>query len=132
MKNALILSALLLIGCVEPGPQIDSGLTLLIGQDIHAAIDRLGYPASQREIAGDTVYTWSTDRRTTMTLPTTHTTTGNVDGTPFYATTTGTEDIPLHFHCAIQIATDGVGKIKRYEWEGNRGGCGRYARRLGR
>jgi hypothetical protein len=132
MRNSLgLLTALLLSGCVAPGPPIESGLKTLIGQDIHAVIQRLGYPASQRVIAGDTIYTWSTSRHVEMDLPSTSTTTGNVNGEPFSATTTGTETMHLHFHCTIEVATGADGRVKSTQWEGNRGGCVQYARRLG-
>ena len=43
--------------------KLDHRLAPLVGQDIHAAITKLGYPNETRTVVGDTVYTWVTDIR---------------------------------------------------------------------
>jgi hypothetical protein len=130
MRAAILCcSAALLASCINPG-QFDRGLQGLVGKDIHAAFSRLGYPASQRVIAGDTVYTWSSSRHAEVALPTSSTTTGTVGGDPFYATTTGHETTHLHFHCTVELITGADAVIKHFQWEG--GDCAHYARMLSR
>jgi len=49
-----------------------------VGKDVHALFAKIGYPDSQREIAGDSVFTWSLESDSDVELPTTTTTTGNL------------------------------------------------------
>lgn len=131
MKTLLVLAVLLLSGCTAlVGRALEQRMQPMIGQDIHAVIQRLGYPAGERVIAGDTIYSWSTDRHQAMTLPSTSTTTGNVNGEPFYATTTGTQTTDWHYECLIEVATGTDGRVKSFQWQGNAIGCAPYAERL--
>ncbi len=57
------LGAMAVAGCVSLAAcvsfaNMDAGLQRLMGHDVHDAIDVIGYPTSQAEIAGDTVYDW--------------------------------------------------------------------------
>lgn len=99
-----------------------------MGQNIRAAVAHLGYPDGQRTVMGDTVYVWSTSRNVAFPMTTTSTTTGMVGNTPVYGTTSSTNFVPMAFQCTVQIATNADGTIKSYQWEGNQGGCQRYAR----
>jgi hypothetical protein len=130
MKSLALALAALAAGCV--GSRINSNLTSLIGQNISAAVDKLGYPDGQREMLGDTLYIWSTDRSGLVVVPTTSTTSGNVGGTPYSQTTTGFGAMPAHFHCRIELAVTAAGIIKRFQFDGNNGGCARYANALAR
>lgn len=111
---------------------LNDGLQGLVGEDIHEAFARLGYPDGQRTVLGDTIYIWSTNHNVAMPITTTTTTTGAVGTTPYYGTTTGMGFVPMAFMCTVQIATDENGRIKNYQWEGNQGGCQRYARGFSR
>jgi hypothetical protein len=130
MKRLIACCAALLTACATA--QLDAGLKGLVGENIHEAINRLGYPDGQRTVMGDTVYIWSTNRNVAMPMNTTTTTTGAVGTTPYYGTTTGMTFVPMTFACTVQIATDANGAIKSYQWEGNQGGCRRYARGFSR
>lgn len=133
MKNAIFAATALLCGCVDAFTQLNTELPTFVGQNVRAVVQRIGYPDDQREIMGDTLFTWSTNHHSTMYLPTTTTTTGNVGGTPYYATTTGgSQAIPMNFHCMIRIAVNNDGIVKNTQWSGNRGGCAVYARALAR
>jgi hypothetical protein len=119
-----------LTGCV--GDHMNDGLQSLVGQDIHVAVARLGYPDGQRTMLGDTIYIWSSNHSAVLPLTTTNTTTGNVGGVPVYGTQTNTNFVPMNFACTIQIATDKSGRITTWQWSGNMGGCQPYANALRR
>jgi hypothetical protein len=62
MKRTLgIAAGLLLAGCVMN--KLNARLAPFVGQDVHVAIGKLGYPNDTRVVVGDTVYTWITDIR---------------------------------------------------------------------
>jgi len=122
---AWFIAGLSLGGCVSQN--MDAGLQGLVGQDIHAAIARLGYPNSQRSVASDTVYTWSVSQ--TVTLPMT---TGNpvfvtVGGVPASGLATSTSYVPVNYNCMIDLGAGANGIVKNYHWTGNIGGCSHYA-----
>lgn len=56
-RFGVITVALCLAACVDS--RMREGYHALEGQPIDAAIKKLGYPASEQKIAGDTVYTWT-------------------------------------------------------------------------
>lgn len=120
--------ALGLAGCVSRN--MNEGLQGLIGQDIHVAVDRLGYPDAQRTVLGDKVYIWSASHNVSLPMTTMSTTTGSVGGAPVYGTTTNTTFVDTNFNCTITLGTDTNGRIKNYRWSGNMGGCEQYARAL--
>ncbi len=123
-----LIAALGLTGCVAQN--LNDGLKGLMGQNIQAAVARLGYPDGQRTMLGDTIYVWSSNHSAVIPLTSTNTTVGTVGSTPVYGTTTSTEWVPANYNCTIQIATDDAGTMKRYQWNGNMGGCAQYARAL--
>ena len=126
IRIAIFAAAALLSGCATA--QLDKGLNGLVGHNIKEAVAHLGYPDGQREVMGDTLYIWSTNRSGLMPFNRTTTTTGAVGGTPFYGTTNSMALMPVAFNCTVQIATTADGTIKTYQWEGNQPGCKRYAR----
>jgi hypothetical protein len=118
----------LIAGCATQ--QLDRDLKGLLGQPIQSAVDRLGYPDGEREIMGDKIYVWSTNHNAVMLVPTTTTTTGAVGSTPYTGTTTSMHMMPVAYQCVVQLAVNPDGTIKRYQWQGNQGGCAQYARML--
>lgn len=130
MKKITCVAAVLLAGCVMS--RLNTGLQGLLGADIHEAAARMGYPNSEREMLGDKIYVWSTDSSAVIPLPMTTTTTGYVGTTPVGMTTNSMGFMPAHFHCTVQLAVTPEGKIKSYQYYGNPGGCGPYARMLNR
>ena len=125
---AMVLAAAALTGCVSRN--MNEGLQSLVGQDIHAAVARLGYPNAKREMLGDTIYVWGSSQNSVMPMTTTNYTTGMVGTVPITGATTSTEFVPVNYNCSIQIATDSSGTIKNWQWSGNMGGCAHYARAL--
>lgn len=124
------LAAVGLAGCVDQA--MNQGLGGLVGQNIRAAVSRLGYPDGKREMLGNTIYVWNTNRSIILPVPTSTTTTGYVGPLPVSGTTTGTAYIPQSYNCTLQIGTDQAGTIINYQWAGNTGGCARYANALKR
>jgi hypothetical protein len=101
MKRWIAPAWLLLAGCVVTG--LNNGLQALVGQDISAAVKMLGYPNGARTVTGGTLYIWST---------------GNVGSVPNAQT------------CTIEITVDASNRIKRGQYDGNRGACAPYERDL--
>ena len=131
MRRALLLAAAIgLSGCVSD--QLNQGLTGLVGRPIDFAVQRLGYPNAQREILGDTLYIWSTNRAGVMPILTNQTTTGLVGNVPVTGTTSGLAYVPVQYDCTIEIAVTAEKIIKSWRWEGNLGGCQPYAQALSR
>lgn len=127
MKIAVIAIAVMLAGCQLPATaqvppsltetladsqaqadkqmrRLAQGLQSLQGQNIRVAANLMGYPQSQRESLGDTLYMWSSY----MTFP----------ATQYMGAMT--------FSCTIEIAVDAMGTIKTTRWWNN-GGCNPYA-----
>jgi hypothetical protein len=113
---ALVVAALGLPGCVPQ--RMDEGLQALAGQNIQAAVAKLGYPDSQRTMLGDTIYIWSTR--------------GPGGAVAVAISPTMGAVLPISFNCTIQIATAADGTIKQTQWTGNPDGCRAYAGELAR
>lgn len=82
--------------------RMNARMNLLVGLNIHMAVEMFGYPDTSREVVGDRVYSWQYAQR----FP-----------------SPGGE--PLTLACNIQIGTDQSDTIKSARWEGN--GCAHYA-----
>lgn len=146
MKVAASTCFLLLAGCSLTGPApnlpatpipptteelLKAGLSALVGQDIHAAISRLGYPETQRTIPGDAVYRWIATNEYDLTAPRASTTSGyTAFGDPFFASSTTEETQHVSLRCTLDIATNADGKIAHYQWAGDVSTCGKYAEAL--
>jgi len=80
---------------------------------------------------GDVLYTWSVNRHTSFSVPSSTTTQGDVGGAPFTATTMGLEDVHMHLQCTLTVATDTADIVKHFSFEGN-AGCDRFRNALDR
>lgn len=128
---AALVASLLLAGCAaNQAQQVGERLEGLEGLDIHYAVNVLGYPASERTVLGDTVFTWYTSSTETVPVPSSDTAFGQVSGQLFSATITTTGYVPVHYQCKIELATGADHLIKHVAVEGNEGGCARYERLL--
>lgn len=104
---------------------IEAGLVDLKGQPITAAIEKIGYPDGSSEIAGRKVYVWSTDRNVTnMRSYPSYSPSGTM--TPVYMTSNS------NYWCKISVITDDTDVIVDHDFEGNIGGCERYAKMFNR
>lgn len=124
----LLLAVMLLSGCVTFG-QMKAGLDVLMGQRTERAFDVLGYPSDKQEYGSDTVYTWYTNSTGTIFVPNVSTTYGSVGRVPVYAQTTSTQAVPVSYNCVIKLVANS-GVLKRWEYNGNIGGCSAYIQRL--
>lgn len=109
------LAALALTGCASFGT-MDDGLTRLMGHDVHDAIDVIGYPTSQAVIAGDTVYDWYTSSSGVVYLT-------NTSGGGTY--------VPQSWACDVRLAAGSDGRLKRWQWKGQRAACAPIINQLG-
>ncbi len=122
--------AVALSGC-STFDTLDTGLAGLVGQPLDVAISRLGYPDGSMNVADTTVYVWGHDTSVTMPQYGSQTTSGYVGNTPFSSTTYGqTGTSTVNYECTIRLGVNQQNVIVRYDWEGNLGGCMRYAGRF--
>lgn len=128
-----VLFSVILSGCATFG-QMEDGLHGLIGQDVSAAVNVLGFPSSEREIAGMKLVEWGRSNSAAIMMPTTSTTTGyaqsGVRTATFSSATTSAVPMNLNFQCHIALQVDSNNVIRRYQYEGNLGGCAPYIRAL--
>lgn len=106
--------------------RMDHAVAFFRGQNARIAIERLGYPTSQREILGDTVFEWTTDRYDSLAVPTVGRTVGEIDGATYSGSTYGTAHIGVHVFCRIQLGTTADGQVKSTGWNGDERGCTPY------
>jgi hypothetical protein len=121
----------LLGGCTDVHLREDmtAGLQRLVGHDVQDAIEKLGYPASQRTVDGEIIYTWR-GRRWAGAMYVPRSPMGDADTEePVPTGTPMTHGPQVRSACDIEIVTGRTGRIKGYEWEGN-SGCRLYVRRL--
>lgn len=126
-----LLCALALAGCLSFNA-FDEGLAGFKGRPVSEAFDALGYPDGQQQFGEETVYTWGSSYTGVAFSPSTTTTSGAIGSTPFRATTTGTAAVPVSYECTIKMIVGPDQVVRKYQWEGNRGGCESYMRRLQR
>jgi hypothetical protein len=94
-------------GCARtPFPVLETQLSALKGQPAAAVFRKLGDPNERSEIAGEKVYIWSSDAA---------------------AIPVGEA---LGFHCTVKVFVDKDDNIAHYDFDGDVGGCGRYAHLL--
>lgn len=133
MKRILLIAATctVLAGCTS-FKQLDSGLQGMVGKKISVAIDALGYPASERTVAGLKLIEWS--QSSTAVVPTSTSTTGIVQSgtksSSFSGITLSSEQ--RTYNCKITMRVDNEGVIQDYDYDGNLGGCMRYINMLKR
>lgn len=84
------------------GYAIKDKMSAYNGQPVSTLIDKLGFPTRQDTIAGQTVYIWTTGQM--------------IEGTSYA--------------CTIRAILDSQNIITRWDYQGNEGGCARYASML--
>lgn len=122
-----------LAGCATFG-QLETGLNSLIGQDLSVAVAQLGFPSAEREVAGMRLVEWGRSNNATFAMPTSSTTTGYVQSgnrtANYSATTMSSTPVTMNFQCHITLQVDSSNVVRRYQYEGNLGGCQPYIRAL--
>lgn len=127
-RVAVILAALALAGCAN-FEALDAGLDTLKGQNRDVAIQRLGFPDDQKEIAGKDVYIWTTGG--TFYQP------GSYFGgcSDRYGgirsmSCVGFMPSTTYAFCEIRVIADKSGTIVDTERRGDAATCEQYANRL--
>lgn len=133
MKAAtLIFTTALLSGCAMQ--TLEKALPQFEGKKIDYAINYLGYPDQELDVADKKVYVWSHQSTGSMPIttskPTYNTTYGAFGPITTYGTTSETNYVPVSRECKIKLITDKKHKVLSTEFEGNESGCNRYADRL--
>ena len=108
-KNAMLFATLgfLLAGCApSPFSAINEKLDALKGKPIKSVTDALGDPDQISEAGNEKSYQWNL--------------TSNL----------GAAYNVIAFRCTIIVFADKDDKITRYSYDGNNGGCSRYATKL--
>jgi len=121
--------AVLIAGCATSSGRLDRELRPYVGQNITALSAVLGDPESEREIVGETQYTWTVDNHFILTLQRFNTNLDDLVKTPFIGVQRGTQDVAMHDVCILQVVTDHHSVIKTYHSQGNEG-CRRFATAL--
>jgi hypothetical protein len=116
--RAVILAAAL---AANPGPTIFAYLDSAKNHPAGHVFETLGYPTSEGEIAGQTVYVWY--HGDFEYFPGTTWTTG-ADG-PYSASAASGGAVQLS--CTIRIFTEVTGLVTHYDVHGNVGGCQYFA-----
>lgn len=132
-----ILCALIISSCTT-FEDIDRGLSQLQGRPVDDLIGILGFPDGEQSIAGRRLVVWSSSQNITTVTPVTNYSSGtaNAYGTGGYAygnyseTTTSYVPSTVNYNCTIKVQIDSANRIVDYDFEGNIGGCERYAQAI--
>lgn len=110
---------------------LDKGLPRLKGEHIDTAINYLGMPDEEQQIAGRKVYVWGHQNSGSYTTPVTqnHSYTAYGYGGPYTARGTTTSYVTQNYNyvCTIKLIVNKKDIIQSSEYEGNEGGCEYFA-----
>lgn len=118
-----------LSGCQTFG-QLERGLDALMGHSAQEAFGIIGYLTAKQQFGSDIVYVWSTSSSGALVFPSTSHSNGTVGGVGYNGTTTYNQVVPVNYSCLIKLIADENDRLKRWEYEGNIGGCSAYTSRL--
>lgn len=104
----------------------------MLGSHVNNVFARLGHPDGEQRVANRTVYVWANQSSGAMPIMMPTTTTGWVGRTPVTMTGQQWGMMPVNHACMIRVVVDDEGIVQSYDYRGNEGGCGPYARRLNR
>lgn len=124
----LLIATSLLCACAFS--VMEKGLNSITGQHVDVAIDALGLPSGEMNIAGRRVLVWSTQRNMVLPQTTSSNTTGTFGTTPDRSATTYSGYSTTRLSCEIKMTIDTSDRIQTWEFEGNQGACQTYADRL--
>jgi hypothetical protein len=125
MHRLLMVGLLLaLTGCASAEwGRVEQSIESLMDQPLSLAMKHLGYPTSERHIAGKQLYIW--ERLSVSSVPVVANSWGTAAG-PFGATTGYTSGISSRAslgHCKVILEVDSGGIVRGYQLEGNLLGC---------
>ncbi len=131
MRNLLIVITTLgtLSACAFD--TLDKGLPRLQGQHIDTAINYLGLPDAEQNIAGRKVYIWGHQNSGSyvrpITTPTSYTAYGPYGTYTARGTNTSYVTESYNYNCTIKLVVNKKEIIQSSEYEGNEGGCEHFA-----
>ena len=131
---ALLALLVTIVGCTTFS-DIEAGLGKYAGSHINSLVGVIGYPNGQSTIGGDVLYIWDSSRTVSYTMPTTSYNSGTVNtygtyGTQYGAysgTSTTYVTQTANYQCRIMVRVNSSDIIVGSQYEGNIGGCERYA-----
>ena len=134
MKKFLpyIFMVLFLPSCFNTFGALESGLDSHQGQSLTSLINKIGYPTSQMNIAGRKLYVWHSSQTVSYSMPTTSSTSGTVYSWTSSGMYSGSSTVwvptTANYQCKITVEVDDSDNIINNTFEGNIGGCERYAK----
>lgn len=137
-KGALFLSILCLFAGCSTFEDIENGLFSLYGRHVDELVAKIGYPNGQNEVAGRKLYIWDSRQTFSYSMPktsyssgtmNTYSTYGNAYGTYGGTTTTWVSQVNT-YNCTIIVEVDAAERISSAQFNGNIGGCEKYAAAL--
>lgn len=131
-RATLMIVVLSVVSACSTFSDIEQGLSGFVGRPADHVFAALGFPEGEQRIAGQTVYVWG--NAFSMTLPQTNTatTTGYVGTTPYSGTTSYTSSTTYNYNCTIRVMVDERNIVRRWDYQGNIGGCSQFASMLNR
>ena len=134
MKNLYFLLVLFVAACSFG--RLEAGLPLLKGRNIETAIQYLGIPDAQMEIAGRDVFVWNNAYSVNSVTPVTSYSNATAYGYGGMATAYGTSTAYVpethNYSCTIKAIADKEGIINSLQYEGNEGGCSTFVSSMDR
>jgi hypothetical protein len=137
IKNSiriLVFSSLLLTGCMTVQQRLQQGLQSLHGQHLEVAMQRLGVPVGEEQVAGMRVLVWSTNEtRTDYVTRSTTASAGILGGekTRNYGTKIDiTTPVIVHAHCTVKLRVGKDDIIQGSGYDGDLQACRRYIHAL--
>ncbi|AOB30377.1 hypothetical protein AKI39_06210 [Bordetella sp. H567] len=137
MKNSiriLVLGSCLLTGCMTSQQRFQQGLQTLHGQPLQMAMQRLGVPVGEENIAGMRVLVWSlNETRTDYVTQSTSASAGRYGGEKpkeYGAQFAITTPVVLHAHCTVKLHVDHDNIVRGSGYDGNIKTCRRYIHAL--
>ncbi len=121
-----------LVGC-STFEDIEAGLDRYAGRHVDTLIDLIGFPSYVNNFGERTIYVWDSSQTISYSMPQTvyHSGTLNTWGGgagSYGGTSTVMVPTTAHYFCKIIAEVDKAQNIIGWEYDGNIGGCQRYAK----
>jgi hypothetical protein len=127
LKSIIALAALGIAGCTT-FQDVENNLRVFKGQPLDYAIEQIGLPSRELNIAGRKVYIWENASSGSYMSQAPMTTTTRVG----FQTVNTYGSVPVvqnySYECKISMEVDKSNVVSRIEYEGNLGGCERYGK----
>lgn len=137
MKNSiriLVLGTCLLTGCMTSQQRFQQGLQTLHGQPLDMAIQRLGVPVGEENVAGMRMLVWSTNEtRTDYVTQSTSASAGMFGGDKakdYGARFEVKTPVIVHAHCTVKLRIDKDNIVRGSGYDGDLKVCRRYIHAL--